>query len=94
MQLTYRGEIGSFLTCRAFGARVFSARLKEDVMQDVSSTGAGTTMDTDSNFATSAGKQLGLYALYALFGLSVLIYVLSVAAGSSGGSVSGGAINV
>ncbi|MEC9218724.1 MAG: peptide ABC transporter substrate-binding protein [Pseudomonadota bacterium] len=62
-------------------------------MQDTTDTEAVTAMDSDGNFASSAGKQLGLYALYAFLGLSVLIYVLSVAAGNSGGVVSGGAID-
>ena len=63
-------------------------------MQETRDTEAVTIMDGDGNFASSAGKQLGLYALYAFLGLSVLIYVLSVAAGNSGGVVSGGAIDV
>ena len=63
-------------------------------MQDTTDTEAVTAMDSDGYFASSAGKQLGLYALYAFLGLSVLIYVLSVAAGNSGGIVSGGAIDV
>ena len=42
-------------------------------MQDTTDTEAVTAMDSDGNFASSAGKQLGIYALYAFLGLSVLI---------------------
>ena len=48
----------------------------------------------DQAFTSSAGKQLGLYALYTLVALSVLLYLLSVAAGSTSGGLGSGAINV
>ena len=48
----------------------------------------------DQAFTSSAGKQLGLYALYTLVALSVLLYLLSVAAGNTAGGLGSGAINV
>ena len=51
-------------------------------------------MDRDDNFTRSAGKQLGLYALYAVFTLAVLFYLLAVAAGHTGNRSSGMAIDV
>jgi len=53
-----------------------------------------TSITTDDSFTSSAGKQLGLYTLYALLGLVAIIYMLSVAAGNTGSNVSGGAVNV
>ena len=51
-------------------------------------------MSGDQAFSSSAGKQLGLYALYTLVALSILLYLLSVAAGSTAGGLGSGAINV
>ena len=53
-----------------------------------------TSITTNDSFTSSAGKQLGLYTLYALLGLVAIIYMLSVAAGNTGSNVSGGAVNV
>ena len=45
---------------------------------------AGTAqVSGDQAFTRSAGKQLGLYAFYTLLAMSVLLYLLSVAAGST-----------
>jgi len=49
--------------------------------------------NTEDYFAQSAGKQLALYALYFVFGLGMLIYLLSLLAGNAGGSATGGAID-
>ncbi len=41
-------------------------------------------IEGDDSFTRSAGKQLALYALYAVISLSVLVYILSVAAAQFG----------
>ncbi len=56
---------------------------------------AGTAqVSGDQAFTRSAGKQLGLYAFYTLLAMSVLLYLLSVAAGSSASGLGSGAINI
>lgn len=45
-------------------------------------------------FTRSAGKQLAIYALYALLALTVLIFALSFAAGKTGGDSTGLAVDV
>jgi len=47
----------------------------------------------EQSFTQSAGKQLALYALYALITLGVLVYLLSLIVGRSG-AATGGAIDV
>ncbi len=56
---------------------------------------AGTAqVSGDQAFTRSAGKQLGLYAFYTLLAMSVLLYLLSVAAGSTASGLGSGAINI
>lgn len=56
---------------------------------------AGTAqVSGDQAFTRSAGKQLGLYAFYTLLAMSVLLYLLSVAAGSTASDLGSGAINI
>jgi hypothetical protein len=56
---------------------------------------AGTAqVSVDQAFTRSAGKQLGLYAFYTLLAMSVLLYLLSVAAGSTASVLGSGAINI
>ena len=56
---------------------------------------AGTAqVSGDQAFTRSAGKQLGLYAFYTLLAMSVLLYLLSVAAGSTASGLGRGAINI
>lgn len=56
---------------------------------------AGTAqVSWDQAFTRSAGKQLGLYAFYTLLAMSVLLYLLSVAAGSTASGLGSGAINI
>lgn len=59
-------------------------------MSDMSSV----VVDTDQSFSRSAGKQLGLYAVYTIVALGAVMYLLSVAAGSAGSTSTGGAIDV
>ncbi len=49
---------------------------------------------SDDDFTRSAGKQLALYALYAVVFLSVFFYLLSVAAGHTGSSAVSQAVDV
>ena len=51
-------------------------------------------IESSDNFSSSAGKQLALYAAYVIAALALLIYLLALAAGSTGKSVAGGAIDV
>lgn len=51
-------------------------------------------IDRDESFTRSAGKQLAVYALYALLILSAIIYLLSLAAGRTGGNGGDMAIDV
>ena len=51
-------------------------------------------IEGDDNFTRSAGKQLAIYAVYAVVGLSVMVYLLSIAAGHTGSSNVGQAIDV
>lgn len=51
-------------------------------------------IESDDSFTRSAGKQLALYALYAVVGLILLVYILSVAAGRTGSNSAGQAIDV
>ncbi|MBT3532159.1 MAG: peptide ABC transporter substrate-binding protein [Gammaproteobacteria bacterium] len=53
-----------------------------------------TPIDSEESFARSAGKQLAIYALYALVLLASLIYVFSLVAGRTGSGTSGGAVDV
>ena len=56
---------------------------------------AGTAqVSGDQAFTRSAGKQLGLYAFYTLLAMSVLLYLLSVAAGNTASGLGSGAINI
>jgi len=56
---------------------------------------AGTAqVSGDQAFTRSAGKQLGLYAFYTLLAMSVLLYLLSVAAGSTASGLGSEAINI
>ena len=50
-------------------------------------------MGKSSTYTGTAAKQLGLYAVYLLAAMSVLIYILAFFAGTTGASVNGGAIN-
>lgn len=51
-------------------------------------------IDRDDNFTRSAGKQLAVYAIYAIVSLSVLMYLLSYAAGYTGSNGTDMAIDV
>ena len=51
-------------------------------------------IEGDDSFTRSAGKQLALYALYAVISLSVLVYILSLAAAQFGSNSTGQAIDV
>ncbi len=51
-------------------------------------------IENDDNFTRSAGKQLALYALYGVGFLSVFFYLLSIAAGHTGGGVVSQAVDV
>lgn len=51
-------------------------------------------MERDDSFTRSAGKQLAVYALYAVLSLGVLFYLLAVAAGHTGNGNTGSAVDV
>jgi len=59
-------------------------------MSDTSSV----VIDTDESFTRSAGKQLALYAFYAIAALAAVMLMLSVAAGGVGSTTAGNAIDV
>ena len=50
-------------------------------------------MDKRSNYAGSAAKQLGVYAVYLAVAMALIVYILAFFAGTSGTSINGGAIN-
>ena len=50
-------------------------------------------MDKRSNYAGSAAKQLGIYAVYLTGAMALIVYILAFFAGTSGTSINGGAIN-
>ena len=50
-------------------------------------------MDKRSNYAGSAAKQLGVYAVYLAVTMALIVYILAFFAGTSGTSINGGAIN-
>jgi len=50
-------------------------------------------MDKRSNYAGSAAKQLGVYAVYLTVAMALIVYILAFFAGTSGTSINGGAIN-
>ena len=50
-------------------------------------------MDKRSNYAGSAAKQLGVYAVYLAVAMALIVYILAFFAGTSGASINGGAIN-
>lgn len=52
-----------------------------------------TTPASSNQETVSAGKQLGLYALYGIVAMAVLMFLLSLAASSTGSTVSGGAVD-
>jgi ABC-type oligopeptide transport system substrate-binding subunit len=52
-----------------------------------------TATVNEDGFTRSAGRQLALYAVYALLGLAAVVYLLSLLAGGAGSNVSGGAID-
>jgi len=57
-------------------------------------TDTNTIIDSDQSFARSAGKQLAVYALYAVLLMAVVIYLLGKFGESAAGGASGGAIDV
>lgn len=57
-------------------------------------TDTNTIIDSDQSFARSAGKQLAVYALYAVLLMAVAIYLLGKFGESAAGGASGGAIDV
>jgi len=50
-------------------------------------------LSTYDSFASEAGRQLGLYAVFAIFLLGIVIYGLSFVVTLTGGGVSGNAID-
>jgi len=50
-------------------------------------------MDKRSNYAGSAAKQLGVYAVYLAVAMALIVYILAFFVGASGTSINGGAIN-
>ncbi|MDG2420383.1 MAG: peptide ABC transporter substrate-binding protein [Gammaproteobacteria bacterium] len=50
-------------------------------------------MDKRSNYAGSAAKQLGVYAVYLAVAMALIVYILAFFAGTSGALINGGAIN-
>ncbi len=50
-------------------------------------------MDKRSNYAGSAAKQLGVYAVYLTVAMALIVYILAFFVGASGTSINGGAIN-